>query len=75
MLLEQYLWGVPQEVRLYIYEKEVKSLEKATSLAEDYRIICASRKRGAERTATVHVKSPRPNGHVSRTIRGVEQGE
>ena len=37
--LEQYLRGVPPEIRMYLCEKEVTTLERAATLSENYSLI------------------------------------
>lgn len=62
--LEQYLRGVPQEVKLYLVEKEVKIVDKAATLAENYSLICRSRKKGYENTGPIQNESQTSRKHV-----------
>ena len=39
VVLEQFLRGIPLAIKTYIMEREVTSLERAASLAEDYCLI------------------------------------
>ncbi|XP_047485268.1 uncharacterized protein LOC125036565 [Penaeus chinensis] len=46
IMLEQYIGGVPQDVRVYLLEKEVDSVERAAWLAENYSLVHTPKKIG-----------------------------
>lgn len=46
IMLEQYLRGVPQDVRIYLLEKEVDSVDRAACLAENYSSVHTPKKIG-----------------------------
>ena len=55
--LEQYCRGVPQEVKIYLLEKEVTTLQRAACLAENYSLIHKSK---------TNDKPVQPISHVSK---------
>ena len=58
--MEQFLQGVPQDVRMYLSERRVGTITEATSLAEDFVLISKQGKDASGRQGREGVIS-RPN--------------
>ena len=51
MVLEQFLYGVPEELRVWLKERRPGSLQQAMKLADDYALACEGRRPTQQRSS------------------------